>query len=174
MLIDRRRPAVALLNDLTIAVYSGSNDRYILNNGIVFHVEKNTCTKILGGNEELKFYSFAQAQQVEGEHFVTLGHVDDGHIHMMQLTATSNGSYYETRSIRDYGCRFNWVNLVTRRSSSRIFKFMRRFECSVSRVSHPTKKQKRTAAVTWSLLTWSFQHITGYQVELFYNKLQIF
>ena len=107
LLKGRDYPAVAVLNEHAIAIYGGFRHAYAFkNDGIVFDTEKKTCKKILGGESDLKFYSYCQAQQVGSEHFVTVGEADDNNIHTVLLVAASNGSYYETRSIRNYGSSY--------------------------------------------------------------------
>ena len=59
--------------------------------------------KIFGAESHFKFNCTSQVQRVGNEKYVTLGQKEDGNVHLVQFYASSQGTYFKTSSLKDFG-----------------------------------------------------------------------
>ena len=93
-----------MINEHKIACFGGS-DR---SDGFVVDLRDNSIYSILGAENDLSFTCNNQEQRIGSQKFVTIFDARSDistFIHILQLFAGSHGSYFETRSIRNFGLR---------------------------------------------------------------------
>ena len=100
-LFFRLLPAVAVLSQCLIACFSGQAGTEVLSDGFVLDLRDNSFMKILGAENDLKFHCFSEVQQTGSQHFITLGQDSAMNLHLVSLS--QDGSYFETRSVINYG-----------------------------------------------------------------------
>ena len=106
-LINRRYAAIAVMNESSFAVFGGRTGFSNTNNGYLFNVNTREVKPNLGSANDLAFECHSEVHRITKQKFVVLGQGSDFNLHKVELYTNKSCSYFEARSIANYG---HWRN----------------------------------------------------------------